>query len=125
MGLADARYFESLSETSQPHFQTRKGGPTFVVVDGLEHLLGCDQKVCHLPHGHFEVHLGKFEEPISLISTCFPLHDIERAYLLKKRGIRISDPRRSANGPKLPPYWRGVAILGLLMDDCSGAIERY
>jgi hypothetical protein len=67
----------------------------------------------HLPHSHLEVHLREFEQPEAQISTSLAQISDQSAYLLKKRGIRTSDLRRS--GPKLPPYWRGVAIRGLLM----------
>ncbi len=36
---------------------------TLVVVYRLEHLFGRDQKMRHLPDGHFKVHLGELEEP--------------------------------------------------------------
>jgi hypothetical protein len=73
--------------------------------------------MCHLPYGHLKVHLRELEQPGLLVSG---LHvsilrhgQPQAAYLLKKRGMRTSDRRRS--GPKLFPYWRGVAIRGLLM----------
>lgn len=71
----------------------------------------------HLPYGHFEVHLRKLEKSKDRISTSLidTSSQPPTPHLLKKRGIRTSDLRRS--GPKLPPYWRGVAIRGLLIGD--------
>jgi hypothetical protein len=34
---------------------------TFVIVNGFEHFLGRNQKMCHLPNGHIKVHLRPFE----------------------------------------------------------------
>lgn len=38
----------------------------FVVVDRAEDFLGGDEKGRHFPDGHFEVHLGEFEESSGL-----------------------------------------------------------
>lgn len=92
---------------------------TFVVIDGLEDLLGSVQEMGHFPHGHLEVHLREFEESdndffLSLGSPEYGVvHIGKRANLLKNLGMRISERRLS--GAVLPncvdpPYGRGIEI---------------
>lgn len=35
-----------------------------MVIDRFEHLFRRDQKMRHLPHRHFKVHLGELEQPV-------------------------------------------------------------
>lgn len=41
-----------------------------MVVDRLEHLLGCNQQRSHFPNGHLKVHLRELEQSNQSISLC-------------------------------------------------------
>lgn len=74
-----------------------------MVINRLEDLLGRYQEVCHLPHGHLKVHLRELEEPVPNVSQTSGNGDNvcwDETDLLKKRGMRMSDGRRSLVAPK-------------------------
>lgn len=50
-----------------------------MVVNGLEHLLRGDQEGSHFPNGHFEIHLGKLEQPGKFVSQIRPLLSLPKS----------------------------------------------
>lgn len=75
---------------------------TLMIVDRLEHLLGRNQQMCHFPHRHLKVHLGKLEQSVACVSM-FYAHSSIAWVGLPLEESRHSHLRPAPVGAKVAP----------------------